>query len=88
MKNYLFLSQEYFDITIYQYGYEQCLPNHTFGPGMRNHYLIHCILSGNGTYRAHHGDQSHEYHLHEGQAFLIEPNQLVHYYADCLRGVL
>ena len=82
MKNYLFLSQEYFDITIYQYGYEQCLPHHTFGPGMRNHYLIHCILSGSGTYRTHHGDQSSEYHLHEGQAFLIEPNRLVHYYAD------
>ena len=82
MKNYLFLSQEYFDITICQYGYEQCCANHTFGPGMRNHYLIHCILSGSGTYRTHQGDQSSEYHLHGGQAFLIEPDQLVHYYAD------
>ena len=82
MKNHLFLSQEYFDITIYQYGYEQCLPRHTFGPGMRNHYLIHCILSGSGTYCAHYGDKVFKYHLHEGQAFLIEPNRLVHYFAD------
>lgn len=82
MKNHLFLSQEYFDITIYQYGYEQCLPHHTFGPGLRNHYLIHCILSGSGTYCAHYGDKALKYHLHEGQAFLIEPNRLVHYYAD------
>ena len=78
MKNYLFLSQEYFDITICQYGYEQCCANHTFGPGMRNHYLIHCILSGSGTYRTHQGDQSSEYHLHGGQALLIEPDQPGH----------
>lgn len=82
MKNYFFLSQQYFDITIYQYGYEQCISGHTFGPGMRNHYLIHCILSGCGTYRTHSKDQSDEYHLSSGQAFLIEPNELVHYYAD------
>lgn len=82
MKNYLFLSNEYFDITIYQYGYEQCVPDHTFGPGMRNHYLIHCILSGRGTYRTDYKDKQSEYHLHAGQVFLIEPNQLVHYFAD------
>lgn len=82
MKNYLFLSNEYFDITIYQYGYEQCEPHHTFGPGMRNHYLIHCILSGSGTYRINYKDKKTEYHLYAGQAFLIEPNHLVHYFAD------
>ena len=82
MKNYLFLNNEYFDITIYQYGYEQCVPNHTFGPGMRNHYLIHCSLSGNGTYRTNDREREQEYHLHAGQAFLIEPNRLVHYFAD------
>lgn len=82
MKNYLFLNKDYFDITIYQYGYEQCEPYHTFGPGMRNHYLIHCILSGTGTYRTSYRNQSLSYTLHAGQAFLIEPNRLVHYYAD------
>lgn len=82
MKNYLFLNNDYFDITIYQYGYEQCIPYHAFGPGMRSHYLIHCILSGKGTYHTSFGSNDFEYHLHEGQAFLIEPNKLVHYYAD------
>lgn len=82
MKNYLFLNNEYFDITIYQYGHEKCVPYHTFGPGMRNHYLIHYIISGFGTYRTSSGTSNKEYHLHEGQAFLIEPNKLVHYFAD------
>ncbi len=82
MKNYLFLGKEYFDITIYQYGSEQCVPCHAFGPGMRNHYLIHCILSGSGTYRSNYQNKTAEYHLHAGQVFLIEPDHLVHYYAD------
>lgn len=84
MKNYLFLSNDFFDITIYQYGHEACVPYHTFGPGMRNHYLIHCILSGEGIYRSRvkTDSQDAEYHLKKNQAFLIEPNQVIHYSAD------
>lgn len=82
MRNYLFLPNDYFDLTIYQYGYEQCKPFHSFGPAMRNHYLIHCILSGKGVYRTSFGENAAEYHLTLGQAFLIEPNKIVHYSAD------
>lgn len=82
VKNYLFLNNDYFDLTLYQYGYEQCSPYHTFGPGMRNHFLIHCILSGKGTYRTSFQGNDSKYQLHAGQAFLIEPNKLVHYDAD------
>ncbi len=82
MENYLFLSNDYFDITIYQYGREQCKPYHTFGPAMRSHYLIHCILSGKGTYQTVCQERACLYELHKDQAFLIEPNQIVHYSAD------
>lgn len=82
MQNCLFLSNDYFDITIYQYGREQCEPYHTFGPAIRNHYLIHCILSGKGTYQTGPQGQSACYRLRKDQAFLIEPNQIVHYSAD------
>lgn len=82
MQNYLFLSNDYFDITIYQYGREQCRPYHTFGPAMRSHYLIHCILSGKGIYQTGSQEYAAEYHLHQGQAFLIMPNHIVHYSAD------
>lgn len=82
MKNYLFLNNDYFDLTLYQYGYEQCRPYHTFGPGIRNHFLIHCILSGTGMYRTSFRGNDAEYRLRAGQAFLIEPGKLVHYDAD------
>ena len=49
---------------------------------MRSHYLIHCILSGKGVYRTSARDRSASYQLHQGQAFLIEPNCIVHYSAD------
>lgn len=77
-----YISQDFFDITIYQYGYEKCKPFHSFGPAIRTHYLIHCILSGKGTYRRTYRDQDTDYCLHAGQAFLIEPNNMIHYYAD------
>ena len=82
MQNYLFLSNDYFDITIYQYGRQQCEPHHTFGPAIRSHYLIHCILSGRGIYRTSTRNHSASYELMPGQAFLIEPNYVVHYRAD------
>ncbi len=82
MQNHLFLSNDYFDITIYQYGRQQCQPHHTFGPAMRSHYLIHCILSGTGIYQSHTQKGNGCYPLRAGQAFLIEPNHIIHYSAD------
>lgn len=77
-----FLNNDFFDLTIYQYGHEACEPYHTFGPAVRNHYLIHCILSGKGTFINNYRNQSVTYHLHKGQTFLIEPNTIIHYSAD------
>ena len=84
LKNYAFLNNSFLDISIYQYGYEKCIPYHAFGPGIRRHYLIHFIISGKGIYKTHlnSGEVDKEYTLHTGQAFLIEPNTIVHYYAD------
>lgn len=86
MINYFFLNNTFFDISIYQYGYEQCIPHHTFGPGTRNHYIIHFVLSGKGTFCIQNPEQNSytDYPISAGQAFLIEPRHLIHYYADDL----
>lgn len=76
------LTNDFFDLAIYQYGYEKCEPYHSFGPGLRSHYLIHYIISGKGTFRANVNNKEYIYELHAGQAFLIVPNVLIHYYAD------
>lgn len=66
------------DAMIYTCGYENCDPGHSYGPVMRNGYLIHYILSGCGIYKA----RGKIFHLKEGDAFLICPEELIYYEAD------
>lgn len=78
-----FLQNDFFDLVLFQYGHEQCEPHHTFGPAHRNHYLLHYIVSGKGTFRCQDKDGTDRvYQLRAGQAFLICPNKLIHYNAD------
>ena len=63
---------------VYHSGYQKCKENHCYGPAVRDHYLIHYILSGSGTYYV--GEKS--YQLKAGQGFLIEPYVSTVYKAD------
>jgi AraC-type DNA-binding domain-containing proteins len=66
------------EMAIYNCGLQRCEPGYSWGPGVRDHYLIHFIVSGKGTFQV----DGKKYHLSEGQAFLIKPSQLVQYTAD------
>ena len=70
------------DLTLYQYGYEKCLPLHSYGPAVRNHYLFHYVISGKGILSVDKVTYSREYEIHGGMGFLIEPGQINTYYAD------
>ena len=35
----VFPNENFVDIGLYQYGWEQCEPSHSFGPAARNHSL-------------------------------------------------
>ena len=59
-------------------GFQQCPPGYHWGAGMRDHYLLHYVVSGCGTYTL--GGQS--YPVHAGQVFLAWPNTLIRYCAD------
>ena len=86
MDNYsfsLFPNDNFLDLRLYQYGWEQCAPLHSFGPFVRNHYLFHYILSGQGV--LHSNDSSnatHHHYLGSGRGFLICPGQVNTYCAD------
>ena len=59
-------------------GYLRCSPTHSFGPAIRNHLLIHYVVSGKGSY--HRG--GHAYPVAAGQVFIILPQELTYYEAD------
>ena len=86
MANFLFhvfSDDRFMDLSLYQYGYEQCRPLHSYGPFIRNHYLFHYVISGKGTLLADDaGGNTAEYHIGPGRGFLIEPGRVNTYFAD------
>lgn len=79
----IFPNENFIDLNMYQYGYEQCDPCHSFGPLARNHYLFHYVLSGTGTLMAHNSKgETQTFSIKSGQGFLIFPGQINTYYAD------
>lgn len=66
------------DAMIYTCGFENCVPGHSYGPIMRNGYLIHYVLEGAGIYKA----RGKIFRLGKGDAFLICPGELIYYEAD------
>ncbi len=41
----VFPNENFVDLGLYQYGWEQCAPAHSFGPAARNHYIFHYVAS-------------------------------------------
>jgi hypothetical protein len=66
------------ELSIFNCGHEKCAAGHTWGPGIRDHYLIHLVLSGKGTYKAN----GETWSLQAGDLFLVKPSQLIVYAAD------
>ncbi len=65
-------------LSVYNTGYEACESDYTWGPALRDHYLIHYISTGRGVYT--HADKTYE--LQQGDLFLITPDELISYRAD------
>lgn len=66
------------DLELVQYGTEACLPGHSFGPAVRDHWLIHCVLDGKGRFES----DGRKWPLEKGDGFLICPDQVTWYGAD------
>ena len=79
----IFPNENFIDLGMYQYGYEQCEPGHSFGPATRNHYLFHYIISGTGTLMADNiKGETQTYSIKSGQGCLVFPGQTTTYIAD------
>lgn len=60
------------------YGFEVCKSGHTFGPAIREYYLLHYVLDGEGEFFCHDG----AYRLGKGDLFVIRPGEVTTYRAD------
>ena len=76
--SYKTTEKELVSLAVYNVGYQKCSPLYQWGPGIRNHYLIHHIISGKGQLKSNH----HFYSLQAGDSFLIYPGTEIIYTAD------
>lgn len=75
---YLVSSHSSQALSLYYCGWENCRPEHSFGPAIRSHYLFHYIISGQGRYTV----KKNTFFLKAGQGFLICPGESTYYEAD------
>jgi AraC-like DNA-binding protein len=68
------------NLIFYHCGVENCFPGKSFGPWVRDHYLIHIVHKGKGIFSL--GNRT--YHLEAGQGFIICPDDSAYYQADAV----
>jgi len=61
-----------------QLGYEDCEPSHSFGPAVREYWLLHYVASGCGIFKR--DGQVHQ--IKAGDMFVIPPYAETYYEAD------
>ena len=76
--SYKVTEKELVSLSVYNVGFQHCAPLYQWGPGIRDHYLIHYVISGKGYYKV----KNKLFSLKTGDTFLVYPNTEVSYYAD------
>ena len=64
--SYKVTEKELVSLSVYNVGFQRCDSLYQWGPGIRDHYLIHYIISGKGFYKI--GKRTYE--LQAGDSFL------------------
>ncbi len=65
-------------ITPVNYGYQKCPPSNPAGPLVRDFWLLHYVLAGEGEYRA----SGTTYKISPGKCFIIRPSEPHFYISD------
>ena len=78
LEKYTFSNKDNTDLNVYRCGFEECSPGYGWGPAVRDHFNMHYILSGKGTFYI----QGERYSLKANEGFLIWPDTVVRYEAD------
>lgn len=76
--SYKFSKRSIAALAVYNTGRQKCSGGYSWGPGVRDHYLLHYVISGKGVYRV--GERT--YALSAGDIFLAYPGQNIYYRSD------
>ena len=76
--NFITKETDMVSLSVYNVGFQKCEPLHTWGPGVRDHFLIHHVEKGKGHYIV----GGHEYTIFAGDTFIVYPYDQITYYAD------
>lgn len=71
-------NESYTGINPVQFGYQNCAPRHSFGPVVRNFWLLHYVSSGTGFFER----EGKRYTVSPGEIFVIPPHVETYYEAD------
>lgn len=66
------------DLSIYEIGEQACPSAYSYGPTIRNHYIFHYIINGQGILQIN----NQQYTITAHQGFIIPPNILAYYQAN------
>ncbi|NBH82977.1 AraC family transcriptional regulator [bacterium C-53] len=76
--NFIVQDRQMVSLSVYNVGLQKCESGHLWGPGVRDHFLIHYVVSGKGFYEVN----GNTYTLTAGDSFLVYPYTEISYYAD------
>lgn len=76
--SYIVADKELVSLSVYNVGFQKCDSLHQWGPGIRDHYLIHYVISGKGLYSVNGSTHA----ISAGDVFLVYPNTEITYIAD------
>lgn len=68
----------YEDLRLYEVGLQRCAPGYEFGPIIRDKYILHYVIQGEGSLYL----DKRAYPVKDKQIFLLPVNTLVRYQAD------
>lgn len=69
---------QYEDLRLYEIGIQRCAPSYSFGPIIRDRYILHYVFEGEGVLRI----DDKEFRVKSNSFFLLPPDVLVQYQAD------
>ena len=76
--SYKFFKRSIAALAVYNTGRQKCVGGYSWGPGVRDHYLLHYVISGKGSYQV--GGRA--FYLKSGDLFLAYPDQSIFYQSD------